>query len=138
MRLLLLLGVLLLVCLTPVSAQGPEVNPQRLGNFIERATLPAAQQDEATKDVVAMLAAGAVKTAATAEFWAFPSRASALRGDELPYVTGLFYIEVFARGEAPSRELVWEVRVVGGREDTRRLLWISVLTGAVTQLYPTR
>ena len=48
----------------------------------------------------------------------------------------LFYVEVGGASAAPSRELVWEVRVVGGREDTRRLLWISVLTGTVTQLYP--
>jgi hypothetical protein len=55
----------------------------------------------------------------------------ALKGDELPYVTGLFFIEVLGASAAPSRELVWEVRVVGGRQDTRQLLWISVLIGTV-------
>jgi hypothetical protein len=134
----LVVGALLIPCLVAVSAQVPETR-KPLGNFLEMLTLPEAQQDSV---VVATLAAGTVKTVSAARLWPFRSGAGDmtgkvdLRSDELPWVTGLFYVEIGAETQKPSRELVWEVTVIGGRRDTRRIFLISVLTGVVTRLYP--
>src|ERR1041384_5062758 len=84
---------LLVICLVRVSGQTTEANPKPRGNFIDVIALPEAQRDVSSKEVVATLAAGMVKTVSAARFWAFPG-AGFLRGDELPYVTGLFYVEV--------------------------------------------
>ncbi|NOT28089.1 MAG: hypothetical protein HOP16_18555 [Acidobacteria bacterium] len=95
---LLALGVLFVTCLVAISAQEPE-NRKPRGDFIEMLALPEAQQDLSLKEVVATLAAGTVKTVSAARFWAFRSGAGDmtgkvdLRSDELPYVTGLFYVE---------------------------------------------
>lgn len=124
-----------LLVLAPASGQTQEAIAKPPGNFIEMIAQPPAKQNPVVKTVVATLSAGKVKTVSDARSWAFTPRDGLLRGDEGSYVTGLFYVEKFESGDQ-TRELVWEVRVVAGGYETRRLLLISVLTGQVTQIYP--
>lgn len=141
----LAVAALLALCLVPVSAQTPSATARQSWNFIDRVILPPDQQDPMTTQIVARLASGVVKTAADARFRPFRAKVGpgeitgrVLRADELPYMTGLFFMEtgVLQIDGVPqrTRDLVWEVTVVGA--GVRAVFWISAQTGVVTQIFP--